>query len=360
MSALTYDAAHLIGVFIGLLIFGFYVATYCATVYHIRRRASKSSVVLAALTALLVLTSGYYVLASYAIYLAFVPYRVSPGVLYRLNFYGDPFAPSKDILYMLSMLVADSLLVWRLFIIWPENRVALVAAVVLLCGVTGCGFVISLFEIFQTMVQDSRYVVRVYHWTVAASALIITENVLVTTCIAARLWWMSHQIAILGKKASSLYNRISYVMIQSGALYLSCIVAQLVLFATQQRSVIYLYIHMSPALVAFFPTLIVLQLNLESRKRPGPQTLSNWALAVPESIAEDSVASTTLPSHPGHARALTTHLTLDFTTIAESEDIELGLILREKEPPAESECLCPTTPRAGTSRRSSRTITPSL
>lgn len=42
---------------------------------------------------------------------------------------------------------------------------------------------------------------------------------------------MSKQVEILGPQAQSVYHRISFVMVQSGSIYFTCVSMQLLLYA---------------------------------------------------------------------------------------------------------------------------------
>ncbi|KAG8852023.1 hypothetical protein FRB96_008941 [Tulasnella sp. 330] len=283
---LPVDLAHLIGIFIGLTLYGVYVTIFLATLGVVHKAAGRARTLHSALFALFILCTGYY--ATYDIYLAFIKFRSTPGTIEYLSAYKDAIAPSKDILYMISLFITDSLLIYRLYKIWPNARYAFAVVAVLMCGMITAGFAVSFYEVKQAIVGDARYVEVVYHWTAGGTAVILSTNVFVTSCIAARLWWLSKQVTILGHKASSLYKRVLFIVVQSGAIYCSCVITQLILYAAGSKDAVYLFLHVSPAVVALTPTAIILQLNLQRYKRSviNPKqnfedVTTHWAIARP-------------------------------------------------------------------------------
>ncbi|KAG8998132.1 hypothetical protein FRB94_007188 [Tulasnella sp. JGI-2019a] len=282
------DLAHLLGIFIGMMLYGTYLAVFVATMAVLRRTMGKARVLHLALIALFILCTGYYSLAAYDIYLAFIPLRTDPGTLVYLSSYKDAIAPSKDILYMFSLLITDMLLIYRLWMVWRSNRYAFVIAGVLICAMLVVGTAVSIYEVKQAIVGDARYVEVVYHWTTAGTAVILCTNVFVTSCIAGRLWWVSsRQPAGVGYVTASWYRRTIFIVIQSGAIYCSCVIMQLFLYAAGMKTVVYLFLHISPAVVALTPTAIIFQLSLQRYKsviRPNQDFEAmtiGWAIAAP-------------------------------------------------------------------------------
>lgn len=127
------DLAHLIGIFIGLTLYGMfeaiticrlgvglttplgvYAVTFLATLAVIHRAAGRARIVHATLLALFILCTAYYgapikvgranlrililfsALATYDIYRAFIKFRLVPGPAEFLSSYEDAVAPSKE------------------------------------------------------------------------------------------------------------------------------------------------------------------------------------------------------------------------------------------------------------------------
>lgn len=128
------DKAHFFGIIFGLFIYGMllsidhmpwrctdvicagiYFSVFVITIHVLTCRETKSRVVTTALLALFVLSTSYYgqsrkttprgsasdgtrhtVLATYDIYLAFVPMRDNPGTIYHLDDWSDIICPIKE------------------------------------------------------------------------------------------------------------------------------------------------------------------------------------------------------------------------------------------------------------------------
>lgn len=79
----------------------------------------------------------------------------------------------------------------------------------------------------------SPAVSRDVSWYALCSAVTSSSQ----TDVSSARQWMSRVVAVFGQKSKSLYQRIVYVMIQSGALYLTVVLLQVVLYAVGVVSV---------------------------------------------------------------------------------------------------------------------------
>ncbi|KAG8900576.1 hypothetical protein FRB99_005966 [Tulasnella sp. 403] len=219
-------------------------------------------VVIYALVALFCLSTANIALSMYDAYRAFITHRDAPGTMIHLDDYQNPVPIAANLVYGISILIADLFLVWRLYSIWPSNKIAFVVLGILIFLLTCCGFTIGFFEIAQIIAGDARFVPRITTLTTVVFLMVLTTNIGVTGLIAGRLWWMNKKVAILGPQANMLYYRIMHIFLSSGALYAGVILIQVIIYAAGIKGLIYFFLRCNPSIVALFPTLMILQLNL--------------------------------------------------------------------------------------------------
>lgn len=176
-----------------------------------------------------------------------------------------------------------------------------VLLVPLLGGYVAAGVTISYYEVQQAIVGDGRFVSRVDYWTTGGSAVILCTNLLVTGCIAGRLMCVylpsvsegvrrAHAPGQLDESAGRYPRRTCSRAVPThslrgrpercdvlflshrAALLLRCWSGE---WSTRpsfprafirppwpcrpfQQGAVYLFIHISPAIVALTPTAIIL------------------------------------------------------------------------------------------------------
>jgi len=267
------DQAHYAGLTIGMLLYGIYLPLFFLVMYILYVRDTKSRVVTGAQIMLFLLVTSYYILASYDIWLSFIPNRVDPGTIVQLNSYTDRLPPAKDLIYMAMVAIADAMLIWRLVCIWPDNKPLLGLVAVLYAALWITGVIICKYEAHQT--DENHRTLQL--WATGSSAVIVATNTVVTAAITWRLRWMGKQISVFGTDSAKTYHSIIFVMVQNGFLYLLALIMQVLIYGMGVDGGVYLFIHINPSIVAIFPSLILLQLHLPHMTKVRTETtLTPW------------------------------------------------------------------------------------
>lgn len=99
-----------------------------------------------------------------------------------------------------------------------------------------CGFSIAYFEVAQVIVGDGRFVARINLVSMVGFGLVLLTNLVVTGLIAGRLWHVGRQTAAMGSQSHLIYRRIIHIFLSSGAIYVSVVLVQVVIYAIGMAS----------------------------------------------------------------------------------------------------------------------------
>ncbi|KDR70235.1 hypothetical protein GALMADRAFT_230217 [Galerina marginata CBS 339.88] len=126
----------------------------------------------------------------------------------------DPYP--RVLFFITNNIIADSLLIYRSYIIWSHKKRLIIIPSVLLCCSSVCGYVFANPEHFH-----KRF--RIYMW------MTFGQNVCLTLLIAGRLFWSARRArTILGPEVIRIYNSLCPILVESGAIYSSYLLADLV------------------------------------------------------------------------------------------------------------------------------------
>jgi len=182
---------------------------------------------------------------------------------------------SKDLLLLASALLGDGLICWRLFVIWSRNVYVLIAPVIILVAEGVIGLLVVGFDYHSIGQPEHKFqdVLNVGSIVVVACSVVV--NILVTSLIAGRLWWMGRQIQDISDRQA--YTRIIVVLIESGSLYTATILVFFVFVVARMEGAYRLIDYIVTICVAIAPTLIVFRLNYVSQAPLDVEFMSNIA-----------------------------------------------------------------------------------
>ncbi|KAF8869936.1 hypothetical protein BD779DRAFT_631453 [Infundibulicybe gibba] len=125
----------------------------------------------------------------------------------------------KFMLYVTNNVLADTLVIYRCYVVWGHNRRIVIFPCILLLAATICGY---LFEGATSPSLKRSF--PIYLW------MTFTLNILVTILTAGRIWWISRKARrILGSDLVKKYNSAIAVIVESGAIYSSYIILDVIL-----------------------------------------------------------------------------------------------------------------------------------
>ncbi|KAA1472230.1 hypothetical protein DENSPDRAFT_167421 [Dentipellis sp. KUC8613] len=144
-----------------------------------------------------------------------------------------------DIMNAISQVAADGLLIYRCFIIWNRRIRVVLLSIVLLLATTACNLahVYYDYQLYETIrhgptkrsLGRSHILSMATVFDTANSLLALSTTVLTTALTAGRIWWISKQLGRdFGMSVGGIYRSAITLVVESGALYSSGQIAQLI------------------------------------------------------------------------------------------------------------------------------------
>ncbi|KAL1941007.1 hypothetical protein VTO73DRAFT_7643 [Trametes versicolor] len=214
-ARMSYAAAVL-----GCFTYGIYAVLACICVHFLLKRRSKTRsqrIVLVYTVAMFIVGTGYFIAACVWSEVEFVESTVDISVFDTLL--NSRLAILKDTFYTVNIWLADSLLLYRLFIVWNGNLFILVVPFCLWIGAicTGSELLVNSAQPLADLNQT-----RIINFQTAFYCLTISMNILCTLFIAGRLWYQQRLMKQYGNSAAWGYSEVIAVVIESAALYSAC------------------------------------------------------------------------------------------------------------------------------------------
>ncbi|KAK0209921.1 hypothetical protein IW262DRAFT_1486356 [Armillaria fumosa] len=123
----------------------------------------------------------------------------------------------KEAATITNCLACDTILLWRLYVIWNKSvKVSVPPAImVLVFGV--CGY-ITIYYLSTHPIQPES-IETLYRWLRASYSLSLATQLSVTTMIVTRIWWMSKRTGSWKSSTTSKpYVGIIWMIVESGAI----------------------------------------------------------------------------------------------------------------------------------------------
>ncbi|KAF8901216.1 hypothetical protein CPB84DRAFT_1846969 [Gymnopilus junonius] len=220
-------------------LYGLYVILFAICIYVLLRHHRSSHGVLLASAVLMFALATTDIIYTYYILFA----KLLKGGLSFMD------VRPKYWLHVTNSVLADSLLIYRCFVVWEHKKSVVIGPIILLLAATACGYV---FEGSSTRMFNNAYI-----YLVMSFAL----NAIVTVLTAGRIWWLARKAqVILGARVIERYNSTIAVLIESGFLYSLYTILDLAVRNTRVVNTIVDagLIHV----VGIMPTLIIVQVGL--------------------------------------------------------------------------------------------------
>ena len=219
-------------------------------------------------------------------------------------------------------------MVWRCYNVWGQSWLPSILPILLIIASAVCGF--GQAVIFaEARTTHSAFGSNLERWNGSLFSLSLATNVVVTSLIASRIWWVSRQNSSL-HDSSFKYRRVLLLVIESGAIYSSALVIEITLYFLNNNAFYIIYDPIAQ-LTAIVPTMIIVMTSLD---------LTSAAL---DSEEQRTTRHRTIESRPHFAAA--GRGTDTFSSIVSSfpdpedrvreqaPDIYLGLNQKESAPP---------------------------
>ncbi|KAJ8502155.1 hypothetical protein ONZ51_g156 [Trametes cubensis] len=132
----------------------------------------------------------------------------------------DPTQVAKNAVYIVTTLIADCFVTYRLWIVWDRVWWVLPPPVLLVCATAAVGVEVCI-HIADTPVGQVIFSSKLQPWIRTFFSLSLTTNLLATLLIAARLLWANRRVSEhrAGGDTVSPYRKAIETVVQSAAIY---------------------------------------------------------------------------------------------------------------------------------------------
>ncbi|GJJ15537.1 hypothetical protein Clacol_009815 [Clathrus columnatus] len=97
---------------------------------------------------------------------------------------------AKQALYATNNILADGLVIYRCYIVWGYNWKVIIVPVIMLIATTVSAY-IAVYNFSQVRSGENVFAGSIAAWGTALFSLTLATNILVTSLIAGRIWWVS-------------------------------------------------------------------------------------------------------------------------------------------------------------------------
>ncbi|KAH8116298.1 hypothetical protein DFH11DRAFT_1828069 [Phellopilus nigrolimitatus] len=260
----TVDEAYLIGGWMASALWGGYTVLFGASIYFMctKRRAELRKPTTWLMVLMYCLATAHIFMALRRIILALIILRdVPPGPQAYLFNIGDHLNRVKDIIYITNLLLGDSIIIWRCYVVWGKVPWIIILPIIMLLGeaIAGYGAIAQYFA-SNPKLEDA------IAWGTAMFTVSMATNIIVTSLTAGRIWWLLRPTKGL-RNSDGRYIRIVLLVIESGAVIAAAKLCEFVLFRLDPptppgQHPMYIVFEMMPQItVRIMPTLIIVVVN---------------------------------------------------------------------------------------------------
>ncbi|KAI1794447.1 hypothetical protein LXA43DRAFT_883966 [Ganoderma leucocontextum] len=278
MVHLTNDLTALIGFACEATLWGGYAILFIVSIILLRRRSLKtelSTPVVSAHFALFIACTVHYALEFNHFYTTLAAKGVDGYANETTQLVG------ADIFLSLCDLLGDYILIYRCWVLWGRNY--WIVALPSLCAVAGFACIMQVVHYVVTLDPTSPTPPKpMLPLTLAGYSLPLCTNMMATTLIIARIWWLSRGTAGEGafRSARAISRSAMATIVESGALYLAVQLAYVVLLSLE-HPVDAIVAVMACQIYGIAPTLILIRvmlgLSVETTMDHGAATPMVWA-----------------------------------------------------------------------------------
>ncbi|KAJ6553052.1 hypothetical protein B0H19DRAFT_1236178 [Mycena capillaripes] len=265
----------------GTLFYGIYLVLFCICVYILVHRPRNVANGILLGTAILLFTLST-IQAVLNLVLGSIQILRLDDVLPA-----DSIGFADNMLYVATNLVADSLLLYRCWVVWNRN------IFVIIPGFAGI-VITSVFGWDQNIPDlDGFY------------SLTLATNILVSLLTAGRIWWIGRQsrLAVSSKSSTkSPYASTISIILESGMIYAVFVAIRIAVNNVEPFGVVVMVTEMLRQVMGIVPTLIIVRVGLGVSVENSSSTASGtaagarsgtgqWQVAVPTFDSESSFTS---------------------------------------------------------------------
>ncbi|TBU22524.1 hypothetical protein BD309DRAFT_1048105 [Dichomitus squalens] len=259
------DEAYLIGGWLASFFWGLYTLLFCMTLYsvHEKRRGGVNRFTTGSIVILYILATTHVSLVLVRLIQGFVLQRDTIGPVFYFVDIGEHVNVAKDYIYITILAIGDSVIVWRLYVVWGRNIRVAVFPMVMIVGELIAGYGAISMSLLPNPNPDTQA-----NWGTGMYVMSMTTNIIVTGAVAVRIWYMTTQTRqVMGEYDSGRYNRAILLIVESGALIAASKVIEFTLFELSPTggpdglNAMYIVYEIIPQITGLAPTAIVYAVN---------------------------------------------------------------------------------------------------
>ncbi|KZO99331.1 hypothetical protein CALVIDRAFT_595949 [Calocera viscosa TUFC12733] len=273
----------LIGGLAAMGLYGVFVVLFCITLHILffRRKRHLNRILLTAAISIFIFTTMDIIIECHRLLvgLLYTPAALSDAYF---NSGGDWQFGLQDTARIVVVLIADAVLIYRVYCVWERRWYLIVFNI--LCWL---GTLVSSIRILQLQIewieQPSAYyyLADMTKYSLATQSLTVAQTTTATGLIAFRLWQVDRGSAAY--KESSLLP-VARIMVESGMLYTALMLCNVATTALQNPGLFVILTLMSPVIGITFSLIIVrVGLGLSSESR-STQRSTGMTTTTPHSI----------------------------------------------------------------------------
>uniref|UniRef100_A0A0W0EUK9 Uncharacterized protein n=1 Tax=Moniliophthora roreri TaxID=221103 RepID=A0A0W0EUK9_MONRR len=174
----------------------------------------------------------------------------------------------REALYMTTNIVADALLVYRLYVVWGRKRKFVFGPIILVTATAVFGY-LTVWGFSRVEPGQNDHAASIYHWAVGLFSLSLVTNVVV---VGWRIWLAGREVSnVLDKKHGRKYNQALAIIIESGALCSVALMLNLILYVTR-RNAVQITFDSTAQIMGIAPTLTIVRVGLGLSQFQGNNT----------------------------------------------------------------------------------------
>ncbi|CDO72006.1 hypothetical protein BN946_scf184943.g41 [Trametes cinnabarina] len=333
-ARMSYAAAVL-----GCMTYGIYLVLAAICIHFLLKRRSKTNsqrIILAYTIVMLFLSTGYFVSATIWSEVEFVESTANIAVFDTLL--NGRLAILKDTFYTTNIWLADSMLIYRLYVVWGGSVLIILLPICLWIGAvcayllphrsersrtdcdichppaTGIALLVNTAKPSASLVQTT-----IINFQTAFYCLSITLNILTTLLIAGRLWYQHRQMKSLRAPSAHWdYTSIIAIVIESAALYSICGIIYIPLIV-RQLPLQFPITALIGSFTSIAPSLIILRVALGTAVTQETTAKASMIFRLTK-LRSDATASTAIGSTAGQSTSGMSGAMASKVRIAEQEN----------------------------------------
>ncbi|KAF8509049.1 hypothetical protein JB92DRAFT_2814410 [Gautieria morchelliformis] len=185
------------------------------------------------------------------------------GAILYLADIGQPLNRSKDMIYVTMIVLADTILVWRCFMVWNKNYyvIAVPSIMALATAISGYGAIARYYT-------PNPYTPTSVQWAEGMLTVSMATNIIVTLLTAGKIWKVAHGLGAMSFGPSQRrYHYVILLIVESGVVMAASKTLEFILFMLAPNdgldglNALYIVMDCMPQIMGICPTFIMLAVN---------------------------------------------------------------------------------------------------